>query len=168
MADANLLEVLDTEGKLDNITIYGNIRCAIDKPSFLSDSIGISDGFFALVDVLALKCNGVDYFSENSDYYDSKHTYFSKGSIVIALSDKSFIGKNVKVFGRTTKGCTIKKQRTNSSRDGIVAFAWTKNNGCWLVVPNKVVLLGDSDVKGSVLEDYIVGIDLNIQSLLIV
>lgn len=157
MADANLLEVLDTEGKLDNITIYGNIRCAIDKPSFLSDSIGISDGFFALVDVLALKCNGVDYFSENSDYYDSKHTYFSKGSIVIALSDKSFIGKNVKVFGRTTKGCTIKKQRTNSSRDGIVAFAWTKNNGCWLVVPNKVVLLGDSDVKGSVLEDYIVG-----------
>ena len=158
MADANLLEVLDRESKLDNMTIYGNIRCAINKPSFLSDSIGITDGFFALVDVLALKCNGVDYFSEGSNCQDSKHIYFSKGSIVVVITDRSLIGKNVKIYGRTTKGCTIKKQRTNNSRDGIVAFAWTKNNGKWCLVPNKVLLFGENDARGTVLEDYIVGL----------
>lgn len=158
MADANLLEVLDRENKLDNMIIYGNIRCAINKPSFLSDSIGITDGFFALVDVLALKCNGVDYFSEGSNCQDSKHIYFSKGSIVVVITDRSLVGKNVKIYGRTTKGCTIKKQRTNNSRDGVVAFAWTKNNGKWCLVPNKVLLFGENDARGTVLEDYIVGL----------
>jgi len=158
VADANLLEILDRESKLDNMTIYGNIRCAIKKPSFLSDSIEVTDGFFALVDVLALKCNGVDYFSENSDCQDSKHIYFSKGSIVIVLTDRGLIGSNVKIYGRTTKGCTIKKQRTRSARDGIVAFAWTKQNGNWCIVPNKVLQFGENDARGTVLEDYIVSI----------
>lgn len=158
MADANLLEILDKESKLDNMTIYGNIRCAIKKPSFLSDSIVVTDGFFALVDVLALKCNGVDYFSENSDCQDSKHIYFSKGSIVIVLTDRGLIGRNVKIYGRTTKGCTIKKQRTKNARDGIVAFAWTKNNGNWCLVPNKVLQFGEHDARGTILEDYIVSL----------
>ena len=154
MANANLLEILNKESKLENIIVYGNIRCAIDKPEYLSQSIKISNGFYALVDVLALRCNGVDYFGY--EYQDNKHIYFSKGSMVIALDDKSMIGKNVRVYGRTLKGCTIKKQRTNSIKDGIVAFAWTKQNGEWLIVPNKVVQIGESDIKGTVLEDYIV------------
>lgn len=156
MADANLLEILDRETKLENMVVYGNIRCAIKKPKFLvtSDVVG---GFFALVDVLALRCNGVDYFGAESGYQDSKHIYFSKGNMVIAIDDKSLIGKNVRVYGRTTKGCTIKKQRTSNARDGIVAFAWAKDRGNWVVVPNKVIPLGGvTDVKGTVLEDYIV------------
>lgn len=158
MADANLLEILDKESKLDNMIIYGNIRCAISKPSYLSNNIGITDGFFALVDVLALRCNGVDYFSEHSDFQDSKHIYFSKGSIVVVITDRSLIGENVKIYGRTTRGCTIKKQRTGNFRDGIVAFAWTKNNGKWCLVPNKVLLFGENDARGTVLEDYIVSL----------
>lgn len=158
MADANLLEILDKESKLDNMIIYGNIRYAINKPSFLSDSIEVIDGFFALVDVLALRCNGVDYFSENSDCLDSNHIYFSKGSVVIVITDRSLIGKNVKIYGRTTKGCTIKKQRTNNPRNGIVAFAWTKSNGNWCIVPNKVLQFGENDARGTILEDYIVSL----------
>lgn len=156
MADANLLEILNKESKLENMIIYGNIKYAIDKPSFLSDSVQLSDGFFALVDVLAFKCNGVDYFSD--EYYDSKHIYFSKGSLVIVINDKNLIGKNVRIYGRTLKGCTVKKQRTNSSRDGIVAFVWARVGNDWVIVPNKVVELGDSDVKGTVLEDYVVSV----------
>ncbi|MGV3076462.1 hypothetical protein ACEE21_15395, partial [Clostridium baratii] len=158
MADANLLEILDRESKLDNMIIYGNIRCAISKPSYLSDNIGITDGFFALVDVLALRCNGVDYFSAHSDFQDSKHIYFSRGSIVVVITDRSLIGKNVKIYGRTTRGCTIKRQRTSNFRDGVVAFAWTKNNGKWCLVPNKVLLFGENDARGTVLEDYIVSL----------
>ena len=158
VADANLLEILDRESKLDNMIIYGNIRCAIKKPSFLSDSIGVTDGFFALVDVLALRCNGVDYFSETSDCRDSKHIYFSKGSIVVVITDRNLIGQNVKIYGRTSNGCTIKKQRTKNNRDGVVAFAWTKNNGNWCLVPNKVLLFGEADARGTVLEDYIVSL----------
>lgn len=158
MADANLLEILDRETKLDNMIIYGNIRCAIEKPSYLSNSVIVSDGFFALVDVLALKCNGVDYFSSEAGYEDSKHIYFSKGSIVVAITDKSLVGKNVRVYGRTSKGCTIKRQRANNPRDGVVAFAWTKTNGNWCIVPNKVYELGESDTKGTVLEDYLVSL----------
>lgn len=158
MADANLLEILDRESKLDNMIIYGNVRYAIEKPSYLSNSILITDGFFALVDVLALKCNGVDYFSSEAGYEDSKHIYFSKGSIVVAITDRSLIGKNVKVYGRTSKGCTIKRQRATNNRDGVVAFAWTKNNGKWCIVPNKVFELGDKDAKGTVLEDYLISL----------
>lgn len=158
MADANLLEILDRESKLDNMVIYGNIRCPINKPSFLSDSTGVTEGFFVLVDVLALRCNGVDYFSENSDCQDSKHIYFSKGSIVALITDKSLVGRNVKIYGRSMKGCTIKKQRTNTARDGIVAFAWTKDKGKWCLVPNKVLHFGENDAKGTVLEDYLVGL----------
>lgn len=158
MADANLLEILSNESKLDNMVVYGNVRCAIKKPSYLSNSIGITDGFFALVDVLALKCNGVDYCSKYSSYPDSKNIYFSKGSLVIVLNDKNYIGKNVKVYGRTLKGCTIKKQISTGARDGVVAFAWTKNNGQWCLIPNKVLPFGVSDARGTVLEDYVVGI----------
>lgn len=156
MADANLLEILDRETKLEDMVVYGNVRCAIGKPSFLVTS-NVVGGFFALVDVLALRCNGVDYFGRDG-YQDSKHIYFSKGSMVIAIDDKSLIGKNVRVYGRTSnKGCTIKKQRTNNARDGIVAFAWAKDKGNWVIVPNKVIPLGGmTDVKGTVLEDYIV------------
>lgn len=158
MADANLLEILDKESKLDNMIVYGNVRCAIKKPNFLSSSVGLTDGFFALVDVLALRCNGEDYFSKYTNYQDNRHIYFSKGSLVVVLNDKEFIGKNVRIYGRTLKGCTIKKQRTNSNRDGIVAFAWTKNNGSWCIIPNKVLPFGETDARGTVLEDYIVSL----------
>lgn len=158
MADANLLKILSSVDKLDNMVVYGNVRCAIAKPTYLSDKVALTDGFFALVDVLALKCNGIDYFSNDANYSDSKHIYFSKGSIVVVLDDKSVIGKNVKVFGRTLKGCSIKKQRTRSPRDGIVAFSWTKVGGAWCISPNKVQIFGDSDVRGTVLEEYVVNL----------
>ena len=158
MADANLLEILDIESKLDNMVVYGNIRCAISKPKYLSDRTSVVSGFFALVDVLALCCNGTDYFSQHSDYRDSKHIYFSKGSMVVVIDDKSLIGRNVRVYGRTMKGCTIKKQNTPNYKDGISAFAWTKTNSGWAIVPNKVIPLGVGDVKGTILEDYIVNL----------
>lgn len=158
MADGNLLEVLSKEQKLDNMIVYGKVRCAINKPEFLSNNVGVTEGFFALVDVLAFKCNGVDYFNQSSDNYDSKHIYFSKGSLVVVLDDKKYIGEGVRIYGRTLKGCTIKKNRTKSSVDGIVGFAWTKQNGQWLIVPNKVQILGQSDIRGTVLEDYIVSL----------
>ena len=158
MADANLLEALQNNTKLDDMVIYGNIRCAIEKPSFLSSKVVTTDGFFAIVDVLAFKCNGTDYFAEGAGYQDSKHIYFSKGSVVILCNDKTFIGKNVRVLGKTAKGCSIKKQRTKSNLDGITAFAWTRVGDNWGICPNKVVLLGDSDVKGTILEDYIVNL----------
>lgn len=159
MADANLLEILEKEAKLDNMIVYGNIRCAIPKPNYLLKSVAVTDGFFALVDVFALRCNGEDYFSKYSDYQDSKHIYFSKGSMVIVINDKELIGKNVRVYGRTMKGCTVKKQRTNNARDGVVAFVWSKDmSGGWCISPNKTVLFGVSDAKGTVLEDYIVSL----------
>lgn len=152
--DANLLKALADETKLDNMIIYGNVRCAINKPKFIPDSVALKDGFFALIDVLALKCNGVDYFGK-----DSNNIYFSRGSIVIILQDKSMVGTNIKVYGRTNKGCTIKKQKCAGDRDGIVAFVWAKDrDGSWCLMPNKALPFGVSDAKGTVLEDRIVSI----------
>lgn len=158
MADANLLEILRIESKLDNMVVFGKIRCAISKPHYLSSNVSVTDGFFALVDVFALRCDGVDYFSKHSNYQDSKHIYFSKGSMVVVINDKELVGKNVRVYGRTLKGCTIKKQKTSNIKDGVVAFAWTKMNGNWCILPNKVLPFGVSDTKGTVLEDYIVSL----------
>ena len=59
MADANLLKVLKGKGALSDIVIYGEIRCAVEKPSVLG-RLELSEGFFALVDVIALQCIGVD------------------------------------------------------------------------------------------------------------
>lgn len=159
MANANLLEALRDNEKLDNIIVYGNVRCAIEKPKFLSSKVNLIDGFYAVVDVLAFRCNGADYFS-CQDGADSKHIYFSKGNIIVVLDDKSLIGKNVRVFGRyATKGCTLKKQRTSNSNDGVVGFAWAKGpSGNWDIATNKAVLFGESDVKGTVLEEYLVSL----------
>lgn len=154
MADANLLEVLSKESKVDDIIIYGNVRCAIGKPDYLGGSVKLKEGFFALVDVLALKCGGIDYFG--TDYTDSKHIYFSKGSIVIALDDVEYIGKNVKVYGKGSKGCTIKRQRAKSFRDGVVAFSWVRDGSSWSIIPNRVVMISSKDVGGTSLDGYLV------------
>lgn len=161
MADANLLEILDREPNgLKDMIVYGKVRCAIERPSFLSKSVELKDGFFALLDVLAFRCNGEDYFSKYSDYQDSKHIYFSRGSMVIVLNEKDLIGKNIRVYGRSLKGCTVKKQRTNNIKDGIAAFAWVRDNvnGTWCIAPNIAKRFGVSDAKGTVLEDYIVSL----------
>lgn len=156
MANANLLKTLDiNNNKLENIVIYGNIKCAIKQPKYIQSDIKLDVGFFALVDVLAIQCNGVDYISESEGYQDSKHIYFSKGDILVFLNDTSLIGKNVKVYGRTTKGCSIRKHTSCTGTEGIVATAWGKSSNDWFITPNKVVPFDNMSVKGTVLEGYV-------------
>lgn len=159
MSVANILSLLHEENnKLENMIVYGNVRCAISKPDFLSDGVLLTSGFFALLDVLAVRCNGIDYVSKHENYQDSNHIYFSKGSMVIVLDDKGLIGENIKVYGSSLKGVTIKKQYSKSYKDGVCAFAWTKVAGTWGLKPNKVLPFGVSDARGTVLEDCIISL----------
>ena len=159
MADANLLKVLKREGALSDIVIYGEIRCAVEKPSVLG-KLELSEGFFALVDVIALQCTGVnDYFGADGGY-DKDMIYFSKGSILICCTNASLIGQLVKVYGRTKgRGCTIKRQKyTKNEMEGVHAFVFQKDRitGNWAVAGNAITPLSYDDVNGTVLENYIV------------
>lgn len=163
MSDANLLEVLNRSGKkvvLENIVLYGKIRCAIKEPDILS-GLKISGGMYAIVDVFALRCLGENYFGTDG-YSDINGIYFTKGSMIICIDNKKWIGKSVKVYGSSTKrGVKVKQQwgaRTKS--EGIIALQFSYNNGDYYVVPNKLVELGaeDRELKGTVLEDVMLGI----------
>lgn len=164
MADANLLQVLTKKGRkgsLDNIVIFGRIRCAIERPYIVGKSLEFSPGFFAIIDCYALKCLGEDYFAENG-IWDINKTYFTKGSMVIYLDNKEWIGKDVKVYGSSSRyGVKIRRQfNTKSNSDGITAFVFQRRDNKFVVVPNKLVSLGekDPDAQGTGLEDFIVAI----------
>ena len=164
MSDANVLLALKKEGRngsLDNIVVFGRVRCAIEKPYVVGNNLEFAPGFFAIIDVYALKCQGTDYFSEGGTW-DLNKTYFTRGNMIIYLDNKEWIGKDVKVYGASTRyGVKIKRQYSaKSETDGVCAFVFKRVNNKFIVVPNKVVALceKDPDAKGTNLEDYIVNI----------
>lgn len=165
MADANLLETISKRGKkqaLENVIVFGKVRCAIERPAMLN-GVNTVGGFFALIDAYAFKCLGEDYFGSR-DIYDVNRVYFTRGSLVIFMDDKSLVGKNIKVFGSSfRRGCKIKQQfGVKDPREGITALQYMRDNktDSFVVVPNKVLELGkvDKDVRGTALEDFMVSV----------
>lgn len=166
--DANVLKALNDakdgyrRPSLNNIIIYGRVRCLIDRPAFLGEGVKATNGYFALLDAYALKCLGKDYFRE--DTYDVNSIYFTKGSVLIYVDSPSWVGKDVKVFGKSKYyGTNIRRQKCKSMTEGISAFMFgaPEKNGRYSVyplVPNVLVELNakDADARGTVLEDFIV------------
>ena len=87
--DANVLSALDRQESgykrpaLNNVLIYGRVRCIIAKPSIVGNGVQETNGHFAIIDAYALKCFGEDYFREESTY-DVNSVYFTKGSIILS------------------------------------------------------------------------------------
>lgn len=170
MSDANILEALDrcsTEGgykrpSLNDILIFGRVRCLIEKPKVLGTGVEIGNGYFALLDAYALKCLGTDYFRDSYSY-DVNGTYFTKGSILIFVDSPKWVGKDVKVYGKNRyHGVNIKKQIATKAEEGISALVFSApisqgRKRVYPVVPNMMVelRLNDGDVKGTALEDNI-------------
>ena len=167
--DANVLEALDRSGgaykrpALSNIIIYGRIRCLINRPDMLGSGVKETNGNFAIIDAYALKCLGEDYFRDSSTH-DVNSVYFTKGSILIYIADKSWVGRDVKVFGKTKYyGATIRRQDSSKRDVGITAFVFGSpetegRSKVFPLLPNAVVGLTDKDpdARGTVLEDFIV------------
>jgi len=165
--DANVLEALDRSSgafkraALSNIIIYGRIRCLINKPDILGDGIKETNGYFAIIDAYALKCLGEDYFRESSSSYAVNSVYFTKGSILIYISDGSLVGQDVKVFGKSKFiGATIRRQDSSRRDVGITAlvFGSPDKDGKKMIfplIPNTIVKLSDKDpdARGTALED---------------
>ena len=166
MADANLLDALRRHsGKIDNILIFGRVRCAIKDPKLLGKSVEVSskEGCFAIIDAYALNCLDEDYFGER-DVRDGNKLYFTRGSMVIFIDSKKWVGKDVKVYKRGSYGVTIKQQYNHKTpNDGITALVFTYSNGGYKLTPNKLVELGknDSDTRGTLLQDFIISIVAN-------
>ena len=163
MADANLLELLHQRGRrstLENIVVFGKVRCAIKQPEMM-DGLKTSKGMYAILDAFALKCLGDNYFGYGG-YSDVTGLYFTKGSMLIYIDDKKWIGKTVKVYGSSTnRGVKIKQQfGVKRPYEGIIAVQFRYFDGEYLVVPNKLLELGqfDSDVRGTALEDFMASI----------
>ena len=169
MSDANVLEALDRASggykrpALNNIVIYGRVRCIIEKPSILGEGIKETNGHFAIIDAYALKCLGEDYFREGSSY-DTNRIYFTKGSILIYIDDTKWVGRDVKVFGKNYSfGATIRRQDSNIRSEGITAFMFGPpiqegRRSVFPLVPNciKELTKSDSDARGTVLEDFLI------------
>jgi len=175
MSDANVLQALDDQqslsykrASLNNILVYGRVRCLIKRPSFIGSGVKETNGYFALVDAYALKCLGEDYFRESSSY-DVNSIYFTKGSILIYIDDKSFVGKDVKVFGKSKSyGATIRRQDSKNKGEGISALMFGSpiregGKSVYPLVPNVLVEMNtrDPEAKGTILEDFLVSIAAN-------
>ena len=128
MADANLLRVLRDRNNgvkvLEDVVIFGKVRCAIKHPEILG-SLEVGNGVFAIIDAFAFKCQGKDYFSEDG-FSDINRIYFTKGSLIIFIESLDWVGKVVKVYSTSyRKGCKIKQQfNSKTSTDGIIAIAF--------------------------------------------
>ena len=169
MSDANVLEALDRVSSgykrpaLSNVIIYGRVRCIIKKPSILGNGVKETGGHFAIIDAYALKCLGEDYFKDGGSY-DSNRIYFTKGSILIYINDTKWVGKDVKVFGKSSSyGATIRRQDSRNRAEGITAFMFgspvsEKGMSVFPLVPNviKELTKSDSDARGTVLEDFLI------------
>ena len=158
--DANLLKTLSSLSKgesLNDIVIYGNIRCAIQRPYFM-DGVQEDKGYYAIIDAFAFKCLGMDYFAENDAY--SRDVYFTRGSIVIYIPDLSWVGKNARVYGLTSRrGAKIKQQFTRKNGDdAIIAIQFSYRDGEFKVVPNYLseLMSSDRDVRSTSLEDFMI------------
>lgn len=169
MADANLLRVLRDRNNgvkvLEDVVIFGKVRCAIKHPEILG-SLEVGNGVFAIIDAFAFKCQGKDYFSEDG-FSDINRVYFTKGSLIIFIESLDWVGKVVKVYSTSyRKGCKIKQQfNSKTSTDGIIAiaFMYDSSNKSFYISPNKLLELGktDKDVRGTVLEDYMASVVYN-------
>lgn len=169
MADANLLRVLRDRNNgvkvLEDVVIFGKVRCAIKRPEILG-SLEVGNGVFAIIDAFAFKCQGKDYFSEDG-FSDINRIYFTKGSLIIFIESLDWVGKVVKVYSTSyRKGCKIKQQfNSKTSTDGIIAiaFMYDSSNKSFYISPNKLLELGktDKDVRGTVLEDYMASVVYN-------
>lgn len=156
MADANILEALNSRGTLDSLILYGKVRCAIEKPNILGNTLEVSDvGAFAILDVFAIKCLEEDYFRGNSN-----GLYFSRGSMIIFINSLDWVGEIVKVSGAYARyGVKVKQQWNHKTAyDGITALAFQKVDGGFKVVPNHILKLGDhdADLNMTPLEDFVV------------
>lgn len=158
MADANLLSVIKQRGKrnaLEDIVIFGKIRCAIKEPEILS-GLEVKGGVYAIIDAFAFKCLGENYFGKDG-YSDINRIYFTRGSIIICIDSLDWVGKTVKVYGASTrKGVKIKQNLNASATEGVIALQFIYDSGNFIVVPNKLVEIGkiDNDIRGTVLEDF--------------
>lgn len=163
MADGNLLSVLSANKYkgLQNLVLFGRVRCAIEKPDFLDNLEASNGGFFALLDAYGVKCLGQDYFGN----LDSGKVYYIRGSVLIYLNDKNLIGENVKVFGSNkSKGVNIRRQFDASlPTEGVSAFAFKRVNSAFVVSENacEVLVPKDVAVRGTSLEDFITDIVIN-------
>lgn len=164
MADANLIYAIKSQGKngfLKDIVVFGKVRCAIKRPSVIGTSVEAGNGFFAIIDAFALKCLDTDYFAQ-SNCSDINKVYLTKGSMIIFINSRDWIGKFVKVYGKTTRqGVNIRQQwGKKSESDGITAFVFNYSNGKYVVAPNKLSEIGqkDSDITGTVLSDVLVSL----------
>ena len=161
MADANLLKALSVEGELQDVVLFGRVRCVITKHPVIN-GLNFDGCMPSILDVYAIKCLSTDYFHENGSYA-VKSVYFTKGSLLIALDNPDLLGQDVKVYGRSAgKGSKVKKGKASKkSGEGLYAFCFSKDSsGKWKVVPNKTVSLlsSDSEIKGTSLEDFMVAL----------
>lgn len=167
MAVANVLEALDSQQtvgykrpSLNNLVIYGKVRCIIERPSFIGKGLKADNGYFAILDTFAIKCLSEDYFKGID--YSVNQLYLTKGSLLIFINDVNLLGKLVKVSGKGKYGVTLRKQNCTNFNEGFSAFMFGKpekieGNSVYPLMPNIVyeISSGDKDIKGTVLEEFI-------------
>ena len=168
MVTVNLLYEINRQDKfqgLKDLVLYGRVRCAIERPPCVGGKLETTKGFFAILDVYAIKCLGVNYFSGVGSN-DSDGLYFVKGNVIIFLDNPEYISKDVKVFGNVmNRGVTVKQQFSHKSRfDGITALCFKMaGRSNFVVTPNKIteLLVNDSSIRATALQDFVAKVVIN-------
>ena len=145
---------------LSGIIVYGRVRMLIERPNFLGNSIVEGSGYHAILDAYALKCLAKDYFIEHG-MGRTNGFYATKGSILIYVDSPEWVGKDVKVSGKTSSGgCKIRRQDIADKTCGVSAYEFGSpeqygRSKRFPLVCNVLAELGTNlrEFKGTFLED---------------
>lgn len=138
--------------QINNVVVYGRIRCAIEPVDYLA-SLNIQSGFFVLIDVLGLECKGIDHFPDEGSGSIKK----SHGTLVAICDEPELIGEYVRVFQRNGRGCNIRFGLRNGKPDeriktvNCMKFA-KSSSGAWVVEPNLIKPFGTGEDYQSLTE----------------
>lgn len=170
MPGANIVKALNSDNKfyrvtLSGIVIYGRVRTLIERPKFLGNSVMEGSGYHAILDAYALKCLAQDYFIEKG-MGRTNGLYATKGSILIYVDSPDWVGKDVKVSGKTSSGgCKIRRQDVPDKACGVSAYEFGSpqqygRSKRFPLVCNMLAELGTNtkEFKGTFLEDMMVQI----------
>lgn len=145
---------------LSGVIVYGRVRMLIERPEFLGNSVMEGSGYHAILDAYALKCLAQDYFIERG-MGRTNGLYATKGSILIYVDSPDWVGKDVKVSGKTSSGgCKIRRQDVPDKTCGVSAYEFGSpeqygRSKRFPLVCNVLAELGTSlrEFKGTFLED---------------
>lgn len=134
--------------QLYKVELYGRIRCAVEHSNYLLD-LNIRKGFPVIVDLLAIKCVGEDYFGPSGTEEIDPKTYKAYGSVVAICENPDLVGQFATIGNTRGGGVNLRfgdrRGSTAEKANSVNCLKfWKGDQGDWIIFPNDFIPFEDS------------------------